>query len=93
MMSLSDIVKFITGSLSPNGFHNRGMYGNDMLLANMTTSEWILFTIIYFILLFFIMWIGSFIFNESVVKVAPSLKRISPYDFFGLYIITHLLFC
>ena len=56
-------------------------------------NQGLLFYIILILLILLIMWIGSFVFNESVVKIFPSTKKVSTLDFFGLYIVTHLLFC
>ena len=96
MPLLSDVASFITNSLTgtSNGFMNHDLLHKGYLpLSTMTTGDWILFTIIYLMLLFLIMWAGSYIFNDSVVKIMPFIKKTTPFDFFGLYIVLHLLFC
>lgn len=62
-------------------------------LENMTTGQLILFFFILTLLLYIIMCLGAIIFNISIVKIFPSVKKVSTIDFFGLYIVTHLLFC
>ena len=39
------------------------------------------------------MYLGGLVFNMSVVKIFPSVKKVSTLDFFGLYIVLHMLFC
>ena len=67
-----------------------GMYGSG---SSPNTGKIILFYLIFFLLLYLTMMIGAFIFNVSVIKVFPSIKKISTLDFFGLYIVLHMLFC
>ena len=43
--------------------------------------------------MYLIMLLGTFVFNTSVVKIFPSVKKVSILDFFGLYIVLHLLLC
>jgi hypothetical protein len=35
---------------------------------------------------------GSYIFNNVVVKIMPSVKTITPWNFIGLYVLTQILF-
>ena len=62
-------------------------------VSTMDIGQTILAIIIFFILLIFIMWIGAYIFNHSLVKVFPSVNKISVGNFLGLYIVIHILFC
>jgi len=62
-------------------------------MAESYANQGFLFYIILILLILLIMWIGSFVFNESVVKIFPSTKKVSTLEFFGLYIVIHLLFC
>lgn len=62
-------------------------------VSNMDISQTFIFLIIFMILLTFIMWIGAYIFNHSLVKVFPTVKKVSVGDFLGLYIVIHILFC
>lgn len=63
-------------------------------VSDLNFFQMLLSVIIFIILLTFVMWVGAYIFNHSVVKVMPSiLKKISVLDFLGLYIVTHILFC
>ena len=58
-----------------------------------TAENGFLFFVILILLIFLTMWIGAFIFNTSVIKIFPSTKKVTVVEFFGLYIVTHLLFC
>lgn len=63
-------------------------------VSTLNSFQILLSVIIFIILLTFIMCIGAYIFNNSVVKIMPSImKKISVVDFLGLYIVTHILFC
>ena len=63
-------------------------------VADLNFFQMLLSVIIFIILLTFVMWVGAYIFNNSVVKTMPSImKKISVVDFLGLYIVTHILFC
>ena len=83
------IATTITNATTKSPFTNQGSEN----LENMTTGQLILFFFILTLLLYFIMLIGAIIFNISVVKIFPSIKKVSTIDFLGLYIVTHLLFC
>ena len=49
--------------------------------------------IIYIILVMLLMMIGTYVFNHSVINIMPSIiKKISIFDFLGLYIVTRILF-
>lgn len=60
---------------------------------NMSFGQALLVLIIFLLLLILIMWIGTCIFNKSVVKVFPSVNKISLVNFIGLYIVIHILVC
>ena len=62
-------------------------------VKQMSGGEMFLALVIFIILLTFIMWLGAYIFNHSVVKVFPSVNKISVGNFLGLYIVLHILFC
>ena len=59
----------------------------------MNGGQQLLFMFVLFVLIYFTMYLGGMIFNMSVVKIFPSVKKVSTMDFFGLYIVLHLLFC
>ena len=82
--SANMISNALTGMTSP--FTNYEM-------QEMSPGQYILFIFILFMLIYFTMFIGSLIFNISVVKIFPSIKKIDTMDFFGLYIVLHMLFC
>jgi len=62
-------------------------------VSNMSIVQFFISIIIFLIILTFIMWVGAFIFNHSLVKVFPSVNKISVGNFLGLYIVLHILFC
>jgi hypothetical protein len=80
----SGITKAITGTKS--GFTTNK-------IQDMNSGQQLLFIFVLFILIYFTMYIGAMIFNISVVKIFPSVKTVSTMDFFGLYIVLHLLLC
>ena len=80
-----DTAKAIVGSNSP--FTNR----ND--IQKMTPGQAILFFIILLLLMLLVNYIGSVLFNMSVVKIMPSIKPIDTLRFFILNIVIHMLFC
>ena len=89
-MVLSGISSLVTSiqKMLPNKapFMNHG-------IIEMDNTQWIMFYLIFILLLYLTILIGTFIFNTSVTNIFPSVKKITMTDFFGLYIITHLLFC
>ena len=86
--TITNITSFLTNALSGNksGFTNNTM-------EQMNTGDYLLFLFVLFTLLYFTMFIGSLIFNMSVVNIFPSVKKVSTLDFLGLYIVLHMLFC
>ena len=79
-------------------FSNQGMQGMQGMQGNqdmqdMNFGQFVLFCLIFFTLLYITMYLGAIIFNVSIVKIFPSVKRVSTIDFFGLYVILHILFC
>ena len=87
MPNILDGLTFISNQasayMSPSHFTNKG--------AN--NEQGFLFFIILICLLLLTMWLGASVFNTSVVKTFPSVKKVSTLDFFGLYVVIHLLFC
>jgi len=84
----SYVVSLLSGSKST--FVNTGMYYSD---SNMDPGRRIMFFLLLLILIYFTMFIGTWVFNTSIPNIVPSIKKISISDFFGLYIISHMLFC
>ena len=83
MIGISNSIKNI---LTPASFANPN--SNEM-----TFGQSLFFFIILCLVIYVTMWIGSFVFNRSVIKIFPSVKKVSALDFFGLYIVLHLLLC
>lgn len=51
------------------------------------------FIIVFTLALIITILLGMFIFNMTIPKIFPSVRKVSFIEFFGLYIITHMLFC
>jgi hypothetical protein len=84
--SIVNISSSIEKALTPSHFANQNP--NEMSLGQTFFSFIILGLVVYLT-----MCLGSFVFNTSVVKIFPSVKKTSILDFFGLYIVLHLLMC
>ena len=82
---LTNLASCIVGSKSP--FTNQGS------TQKMTPGQFVLFYIILLLLILVINYIGSVLFNMSVVKIMPSIKQIDTLHFFILNIVLHMLFC
>jgi len=84
--SIVNISSSIQKALTPSHFANQNP-------NEMTLGQILYFYVVFALVLYLTMWIGSFVFNTSVVKIFPSVKKVSILDFFGLYIVLHLLMC
>jgi hypothetical protein len=91
LSGLSTIALKVQSIIKPtqSPFANKDMGG----MIGMDASQGVIFLIILMFLLYLTMWIGSYIFNTSVVKIFPSTKSVTTLDFFGLYIVLHILLC
>ena len=85
--AFKDAATYLTHTLKGVPFTNRGM------VVDMDPGEQILFFIILMFIIYLTMWFGSYVYNNSVTKLSPDLSKISTYDFLGLYIVIHILFC
>jgi len=85
ILNFSSTIKDIVSG-SKNSFTNRGT-------VEINPGQSFLLFVIFIIILYLTMLLGSCLFNASVVKIFPSVKKVSVLDFFGLYIVIHLLFC
>jgi hypothetical protein len=84
--TLTNVTEKLTQTLSKSPFTNQSV-------DKMDGVQQLIYLVIFFVLIYLIMFIGCMIFNTSVVKTFSSVKHISTMDFFGLYIVIHLLFC
>jgi hypothetical protein len=78
----------IDNSMQPMGMQPMGMQN-----INMSTSDMITFLIVFMLALFITILLGMYIFNMTIPKIFPAVRKVSMMEFFGLYIITHMLFC
>jgi hypothetical protein len=60
---------------------------------DMTIGQWIVFLITFTVLLIIVMFLGKLVFNMTIPKIVPSIRKVSTSEFFGLYVILHILFC
>ena len=68
-------------------------FTNQTNIQDLTPGQYILFVIILVLLIILVNYIGSILFNMSVVKIMPSVKPIDTLHFFVLNIVLHMLFC
>jgi hypothetical protein len=66
---------------------------NNATLEEMTFGQQLVYFIVLLSIIYFVMFIGSILFNESIVRIFPGVKKINYQDFFNLYIVLHILFC
>lgn len=61
-------------------------------IANMSGGELLTFIIVFALSVWLLMFLGAWIFNTSIPRIIPSIKKITVLEFFGLYIVCHILF-
>jgi hypothetical protein len=64
----------------------------EMKSSTMTAPQIIVFVFVFLLSLWLLMFIGAYVFNQSIPKIFPMIKKISILEFFGLYLTTHILF-
>jgi hypothetical protein len=84
----ADVAKYALNSI--NSIGGKAPFTD---VSQMNVGQTFIFLIIFLIVLIFIMWVGAYIFNHSLVKIFPSVNKASLSDFIGLYIVVHILFC
>ena len=88
-ISIQNIANSISNTLSgKSAFTN-----NNATLEEMSFGQQIVYFFFFFFIIYFVMFIGSVIFNDSVAKIFPGVKKVNTTDFLGLYIVLHMLFC
>jgi hypothetical protein len=65
----------------------------DLNQDKMTFSQWVIFVTTFLLLLFILMFLGTKVFNLTIPKIIPSIRKVTTSEFFGLYVILHILFC
>jgi hypothetical protein len=65
----------------------------DINQDKMTFSQWVIFIAVFLLLLFILMFLGTIVFNNTNPKIIPSIRKVNTSEFFGLYVILHILFC
>ena len=68
---------------------------NDNLAINidsMSSGQLLTFVIVFALSVWLLMFLGAWIFNTSIPRFIPGVKKITVLEFFGLYIVCHILF-
>jgi hypothetical protein len=86
-------IQSMTNSISNKLSGKSAFTNNNTTLEEMSFGQQIVYLFVLFIIIYFVMFIGSLIFNDSVVKIFPGVKKVNTIDFLGLYIVLHILFC
>ena len=86
---LNSVAKGIAALSLPNGMSRFTNVNPD----DMTIGQWIVFLITFIVLLIIMMFLGKIVFNMTIPKIIPSIRKVSTSEFFGLYVILHILFC
>ena len=69
-------------------------YNDDLALgiASMSGGQMFTFIIVFVLSVWLLMFLGAWVFNTSIPRIIPGIKKITMLEFFGLYIICHILF-
>ena len=69
-------------------------YNDDLALgiANMSGGQLLTFVIVFILSVLLLMFLGAWVFNTSIPQIIPGIKKITMLEFFGLYIVCHILF-
>jgi hypothetical protein len=69
-------------------------YNNDLAIgiASMSGGQLLTFIIVFVLSVWLLMFLGAWVFNTSIPQIIPGIKKITMLEFFGLYIICHILF-
>lgn len=95
--SLSKFASAIPGAKSlKQPFANiaNSNYNNELAIniASMSGGQIITFVIVFALSVWLLMFLGAWIFNTSIPRFIPGIKKITVLEFFGLYIVCHILF-
>jgi hypothetical protein len=69
-------------------------YNDDLALgiASMSGGQMFTFIIVFVLSVWLLMFLGAWVFNTSIPRIIPGIKKITMLEFFGLYIVCHILF-
>ena len=90
--ALSSMAAAIPGGSMKQGFANVISMSNDKEIENMTGGQLLTFIIVFALSVWLLMFIGTQIFNTSIPRIFPSVRKITLLEFFGLYLVCHILF-
>jgi hypothetical protein len=88
--AIMKMAKSLINGISP--FTNPNMNSNPLDNINMTSGQYFMFAFIVILMIYFTMFLGAMIFNVSVTKAFPFVKPVTTCQFFGIYLVTQLLF-
>ncbi len=60
-------------------------------LNTISSNNMITFILIFILSVWILMLLGTWIFNNTIPKLIPSIRKASVLEFFGLYIVLHIL--
>ena len=89
--AISSIAAAIPGG-SKQGFSNIMSMSNDKDMTNITSGQLLTFIIVFMISVWLLMFIGAWVFNTSIPHIIPAVRKITVLEFFGLYLVCHILF-
>lgn len=86
--TISSMVAAITPSNGKAPFAN--VNAEDLTQAS--TGQVLMFVLVFAFSVWLLMFLGAWIFNSSIPKIFPAANKVTVLQFFGLYIICHILF-
>jgi hypothetical protein len=91
---VSSIPTSAAGGQLKQGFANimSARNGNDNDLSGMTSGQVFTFVLVFILSVWLLMFLGAWVFNISIPNIIPAVKKITVLEFFGLYIVCHILF-
>lgn len=82
---LNTVSSFVSGSLTKSSFTG------SQSLDTMSGAQAVVFVMVYLLALLIVMALGAFLFNNIVVKIFSSARKVSVLEFFGLYVVLQIL--
>ena len=87
--ALSSMAAAIPG-IGKQRFANVMANNDDMV--NLSSGQMIIFIIVFALSVWLLMFLGGWVFNTSIPRFIPAVRKITTLEFFGLYIVCHILF-
>lgn len=87
---VSSIPTNLAGTPVKQGFANIASVDNDV--SSMSGGQLLTFVIVFMLSVWLLMFLGAWVFNTSIPRIIPSVRKITTLEFFGLYVVCHILF-